>query len=226
MTGRRQKRKDRILGKCRGAPLLRERQRTYRHILAGRQGVTLVELIVSFALAAIFMTAALALVPSFTNVYLRIINMNRIHDISSVVVEKVVDELSYASGYEGGDLILSNPVPGLEGVYGSVEYSDDTGNRVRMNADEERGLLLTYQEIRSDDEESEVIYPETQWYLGSGMYKGNRISLAFEQVENTSLIKIYLEVFSAEGVYSQKVETYAECIDLDADDIKCGAAAP
>jgi hypothetical protein len=222
MAGSRQKRIEELLGKCRGASWPRGGLRTHRHILAGRQGVTLVELIVSFALAAIFMTAALALVPSFTNVYLRIINMNRIHDISSVVLEKVVDELSYASGYEGGDLILSDPIPGQEGVYSSVEYSDDTGNRVRMNADEERGLLLTYQEIRSDDEDSEILYPKTEWYLGSGMYKGNRISLSFEQVENTSLIKIYLEVFSAEGVYSQKVETYAECIDLDADDIKCG----
>ena len=69
MAGSRQKRVEEMLGKCRGASWPRGGLRTHRHILAGRQGVTLVELIVSFALAAIFMTAALALVPSFTNVY-------------------------------------------------------------------------------------------------------------------------------------------------------------
>lgn len=60
-------------------------------------GTTLVELMVAFAIAGIFMVSAAMLVSSFTNVYLRIINRNRIQDISNVVMEKVVEELTYAS---------------------------------------------------------------------------------------------------------------------------------
>ena len=59
-------------------------------------GTTLVELMVAFAIAGIFMVSATMLISSFTNVYLRIINRNRIQDISNVVMEKVF--LEPASG--------------------------------------------------------------------------------------------------------------------------------
>ena len=203
--------------------------------LKKKNGTTLVELMVAFAIAAIFMASATMLVSSFTNVYLRIINRNRIQDISNVIMEKVVEELTYAS--ETATEVEADKVKGSvmlssedgEGNYYVVEYSNKDGNPVRMSSQDdehgkERGLLLEYQPIyENNSPEGNILYEGSQWYMGAGFYKKNHIDLRFRKLEDSSCIQVILMVSDEKGRYQKKTEKYVECIDLDPVDIQVDA---
>ncbi|MEF9840474.1 MAG: hypothetical protein RR275_06750 [Lachnospiraceae bacterium] len=176
-------------------------------------GTTLVELVVAFALAAVFMTAAVALISPFTNVYLRVVNMNRIHNISNVVMEKVVNELAFAGASNSTKILLKEETGAKEGYRSAIEYSDYTGSRVTMNT-QDGELVLTY--APTEIEPKEIV-----WQFGTDFYQGNKVELAFQHRDNTNQIKIYLKVYSGknEKAYFQTTETYVECVDVDSGDI-------
>lgn len=176
-------------------------------------GTTLVELVVAFALAAVFMTAAVALISPFTNVYLRVVNMNRIHNISNVVMEKVVNELAFAGASNSTKILLKEETGAKEGYRSAIEYSDYTGSRVTMNT-KDGELLLTYAKTERETE-------DVKWQFGTDFYQGNKMDLQFQQVAGTKKIKIYLKVYLGknEDTYSQTTETYVECVDADSGDI-------
>ncbi|POP33539.1 hypothetical protein C3B58_07000 [Lactonifactor longoviformis] len=195
-------------------------------------GTTLVELMVAFAIAGIFMVSAAMLVSSFTNVYLRIINRNRIQDISNVVMEKVVEELTYAS--ETATEVDADRVKGSvmlsgedsDGNYLVAEYSNKDGNPVRMStqADGEgnqKGLLLEYQPIyENNSPDGAILYEGSQWYMGKGFYKKNQVDVRFRKIENTACIQVTLTVSDEKGRYKKTTEKCVECIDLDPNDVQ------
>ena len=186
------------------------------------RGVTMVEVIVAFALSAIFMAAATALISPYTKIYLRLNAMNRVEDEVRIVSETIVNELTYATGYDTGGLYILED-PDLEG-FSQIKYSDKNGNPATLRADQEKGLIIDYEGIKYPNSE-DYLYEPTTWYYGKGFYKKNEVKeIKFEKwADNDNKIKYTLTVESP--YYSRTVTGYLECLDLTADKITAQAEA-
>lgn len=207
--------------------------------------MTLVELIVTFAVAAIFMAAAAMLVVPATKMTLEVKAMNRVHDDAAIIMETIVNELSYAEPYAGGSIQLTDvinvtdPADDLydyNDYYREVKYSDKGGNsavmRVTTAADTEAAasvgegkLLIAYDQIEDDDGTS--IREKIDWSYGKGLYRDNEIRLGFQKkAEDKNIITVRLTVINTTSDYSYTQVTDVRCINATAGNIQVETAGP
>lgn len=208
--------------------------------------MTLVELIVTFAVAAIFMAAAAMLVVPATKMTLEVKAMNRIHDDAAIIMETIVNELSYAGTYAGGsiqltDVIIADPADDLcdyNGYYREVKYRDKGGNpavmRVTTAADTEAAalvgegkLLIVYDQIEDDVTGNSPIREKIDWSYGKGLYRDNEIRLGFQKkADDKNIITVRLTVINTTSGYSYTQETDVRCINATAGKIQKETAGP
>lgn len=209
--------------------------------------MTLVELIVTFAVAAIFMAAAAMLVVPATKMTLEVKAMNRVHDDAAIIMETIVNELSYAEPYAGGfiqltDVInVTDPADDLHdynGYYREVKYSDKGGNpavmRVTTAADTEAAalvgegkLLIAYDQIEDDVTGNLPIREKIDWSYGKGLYRDNEIRLGFQKkADDKNIITVRLTVINTTSGYSYTQETDVRCINATAGNIQKETAGP
>lgn len=208
------------------------------------RGMTLVEMVVTFAVAAIFMAAAAALVLPATKMTLRIKGMNRVHDDAAIIMETIVNELSYADGYIGEDgsaqvpaITLKEPFAretgdSYHGYYQKAEYSDKGGNpaiiRTGTEGDGESKdrLQIIYAAIGSAEDEEGIVREEIKWEYGKGLYRDNRIRLGFQKKADAAgnkeknIITIQLTVTDPVSGYSYTQKSDVRCMNVTADRIK------
>ena len=106
----------------------KKKNRHWSHI-ADRQGFTLVELIVTFALLAIFMTAVVACLPNITKIYTNLQAINHQKTICNTVSNQIRNELQSALGVEGVDDALGAN-KSKEIAY--IALIDDSGNPITL----------------------------------------------------------------------------------------------
>lgn len=202
--------------------------------------MTLVELIVTFAVAAIFMAAAAMLVVPATKMTLEVKAMNRVHDDAAIIMETIVNELSYAGTYAGGSIQLTDVInvadPADDYYYREVKYSDKGGNSAVMRvttADDteaaalvgEGKLLIVYDQIEDDDGTS--IREKIDWSYGKGLYRDNEIRLGFQKkADDKNIITVRLTVINTTSGYSYTQETDVRCINVTAEEIQEETAGP
>lgn len=203
------------------------------------RGMTLVEMIVTFAVAAIFMAAAAALVLPATKMTMQVKGMNRVHDDAAIIMETIVNELSYADGYlaEGTEeaaappaITLSDPYPvgdACEGCYRRVAYSDKGGNPAVMyvdqNPDSVRNgrLQIEYAQIGSETDEEGIVREKIEWEYGGGLYRDNEVLLGFERKDpGKNIITVHLTVTNRTSGY-----TYTQVSDVSCMNVKAGRIA-
>lgn len=212
------------------------------------RGMTLVELVVTFAAAAIFMAAAALLVVPATKMTMHVKGMNRVHDDAAIIMETIRNELSYAYGYaenaeEDGTEIptiqLTEAYPGDTGdpayddaykdYYKNASYSDKGGNPAEISVDETEGdakgrLQIIYAEISDNPgggEATEVVREEIKWGYGKGLYRNNRIRLGFQKKDqNKNIITVKLTVTDPATGYSYTEEADIRCMNVSADRIE------
>lgn len=211
------------------------------------RGMTLIELIVTFAVAAIFMTAAAALLLPAAKMTMRIKGMNRVHDDAAIILETIRNELGYADGYaentdESGAAIpaiqLTDAYPAdtgdpayddaYTGYYRNVSYSDKGGNPAQISVDDEEGseskgrLQIVYAEISdtlADGVTMETVREEIRWKYGKGLYRDNQIRLGFQKKADRNIITVKLTVTDPVSGYSYTEETDIRCMNVKADRI-------
>ena len=192
------------------------------------------ELIVTFAVAAIFMTAAAMLVLPATKMTMRVKGMNRVHDDAAIIMETIVNELSYADVYVDPDgnpqgiclIEACDPADVLySGYYQKVTYNDKGGNPavISVTADGDPGgkgrLQIVYEKI---DESGTVIRDEIGWSYGKGMYRDNEIRLGFKKKSDENIISVCLTVTDTVSGYAYTQETDVRCMNVTEDEIKEG----
>lgn len=198
------------------------------------KGMTLVEMVVTFAVAAIFMAAAAALILPATRMTMHIKGMSRVHDDAAIIMETIVSELSYAEG--SMDDAGSIPAITLDdkcttdgddyaGYYRKVSYTDKGGNSAVMKTgDESDGdeykdrLLILYSEIKLEAEggTETVIRPSVKWGYGKGLYQSNQIRLGFlKKNDDKNIITVRLTVTDPVSGYSYTEETDIRCMNVD-----------
>lgn len=195
------------------------------------------ELIVTFAVAAIFMAAAAMLVVPATKMTLEVKAMNRVHDDAAIIMETIVNELSYAEPYADStgmatsiQLIdfVNDAADPYNGYYQAVKYNDKGGNsaviKVTTAADTEAvalvgegKLLIAYDQI--DDDEGTSIREKIDWSYGKGLYRDNEIKLGFQKKTGENIITVRLTVTNTTSGYSYTQETDVRCINVTEDKI-------
>lgn len=194
------------------------------------------EMIVTFAVAAIFMTAAALVVVPATKMTMHIKGMNRVHDDAAIIMETIVNELSYANSYveTGGasaTIKLSekctDSADPYSGWYQKVSYSDKGGNPAVMGVTSEADpagkgrLQIVYAEIKSDDGSETLIRDKIDWSYGKGMYRDNEIRLGFQKKDsNKNIIAVKLTVTNMTSGYSYTQETDVRCMNVVASEIE------
>lgn len=185
--------------------------------MKNKKGYTLVELIVVFALTAVFITAATMTTGVFMRIFLKVNTMSHAQTVASTLMETLDSQLSSAAAASAWDLEGAGPSDPNVFLYISadgekVSYVDK--NHIPVIICVIDGMLhLEYQPIEGGD--------AVDWYYGEGSYSGNRISsLAFEQPENDNLLKISLTLKNTKTGYEYAAVRWVECYNLGSAEIK------
>ena len=187
----------------------REGRKVRKHLLKNRQGVTLVELIVAFALLCLFLTALSQVIFSCMKFYYQIKGVTYGCQVSDTLLEKITGEIggaqvSIAQGgasqdktlkiYESGQVIELYDRTGSHicitttGAKGKIR--DDSGDNLSGNQyqDTEDQLLLYYYAVQSSAPGSALgtvtRYEAVDWSFDQAAYMGYYIEeLKFSQAD-------------------------------------------
>jgi len=185
--------------------LIMKLQKNVKRLLKEKDGFTLVELLVSFTLLLILMTAAFAVISPSAKVFMKSIGAGRAQSVSGIVMDRIVNELENAE-----EIITVDR--------DKVEYIDSNGNLVYMEKKMvDRGdvgkteyttLALSY--YLADDSFKEWMYPKK-------MYMGNTIEeLEFSKVEDKEdLVQVKLKLKNSQTGYEYERTRIVKCSGLE-----------
>ena len=181
-------------------------------------GTTLVELIVSFVVLMILVTATVATLSPALNVFVKVSGMSRAQSVCDILIEKIAGEL----GASTGNIYISDD--------GSqIAYDDQTGHQVIMMKKQDTDihkLLLHYQSVHSSDK-TEILEDAVDWYFTDKAYMNNSIQeLNFSRVEGTSCIKVHLKLENIRTGYTYDRDKIIECYKVNVDGFKEGESPP
>lgn len=190
----------------------------FKKVLNSEGGLTLVELMVTFLLLGILMTATITTLSPAMNVMARISNMSRAQSVADILLEKICGEIGSSAGQvqidTGGE---------------KITYTDKKGRTVIMYAKEEEGekrLVLHYQ-AASISEGGAAAKKGVDWTFSRKTYMNQEIkNLKFEREKDTNLVKIILNVRNVKTGQSYKRTKVVECYKLDESGFITGSGFP
>lgn len=174
-----------------------------------RRGYTLVELITSFALLAVLMTAGIMITGSFLKIYTRANSLLLATNLSDTLAQTVTAELSAASAtpwsadpQASADVIIAD---------GTVLFHNEVGIAMAIYA-QDGYLVVKYYAVPGEN----ISAPpqDVLWGLGREAYTGCKIqSLQFSQgLDN--IIRMELELTVESSGLSYKSNCMIECRNL------------
>ncbi|MBO4311345.1 MAG: hypothetical protein J5856_09820 [Lachnospiraceae bacterium] len=158
------------------------------------RGTTLVEMVVSFTLLAIFVSASVVIISNVTTLYYRVRGESYARQVGDVVATKIASEISN-SKYSDKDS-SSNPL-----IVGETTFSEDssliagnslmlyniTDTKIRIFASKDEGILKIYYypvTIEGDTDAQTKINPASYWTFDKSIYNGYEIEeLCFVQAD-------------------------------------------
>lgn len=150
--------------------------------LSNSRGMTLVEMIVCFALLGIFLLAACAFISTITNIFYQVKGETYSRQVSDIILGKIESELDGAE-YDAG---VANPKFGSEEVnvgagkvnVDYIELYDKTDTHIAISHDpNKRALKIHYYPVSySDSSKTSLNRVETDWYFDEAMYNGFEIT--------------------------------------------------
>ena len=191
-------------------------------------GVTLVELIVTFALIGMFMTAASFMLTSSLRLFIQLQSVSGAVTVSDVLLDKIAGEIAAA---KEPDMDNSDAAFDYGGYYIWMEKDDGSqwmtlwnrsGSPMAIYADGGGELCLKYYEtvrgkVGAEVTDDSLTVPEMDWHFDHGVYMGYRITeggLTFtrEDPENhPNVIRIDLEIHNEKSGFTYRASRYAEC---------------
>jgi prepilin-type N-terminal cleavage/methylation domain-containing protein len=177
-----------------------------------RKGFTLVEMVVTMTLLAIFFTSVIVLLGPFTRIFYRVQELNRAQLISDTILQTIKEQLKTAirideiyTDAEHGQIILFTD---SDGVYrlldtrgGTRSVNDYQGTIVAAAIEMKEGQLwLSYYHTNSPILSDSTTYSATrgvEQIMSNSFYDQNQIKLSFQPntIEEMGLVKVqYMEV--------------------------------
>jgi len=177
-----------------------------------RKGFTLVEMVITMTLLAIFFASSIVVLGSFTRVYYRVQELNRALLIGDTILQSVEEQLKAAirindiydvDASENDQVILFTDSDGMFRLFdtrgGSRRILDYWGNLSEPIDTTKGQLWLSYFHTTPPDLSDEMTYTTTkgvEQIMSSSFYKNNQIKLSFQPPEDeTGSNKVqYMEI--------------------------------
>lgn len=177
-------------------------------------GMTLTELIVSFALLALFMVAAMRIISYTVNIYFAAKGATYGLEVSNMISNKIVGQIEGAKGAKA-------PVVTANGSnIDEISFMDSTGSNITVSAVpfSAEGESGTYMNIHYDEvTEGSVKYDAVDWKFDSKAYMGYVVrELKFEKLGAnypTNVIRMKL-VLHSERYGDYTTEYYIKCANV------------
>ena len=158
--------------------------------ILNNDGLTLIELIVTFALLGLFMVAASKVISDTVNVYYSAKSIQTGMQVSSIISTKISGEIEGAlvEGVVEGDSTTSID----EG--GKIEFSNNNGSHIYITTEKESEtnksyMLIYYYPLAEEDEETGEVSVDdgSKWTFDKKTYMGYDIKeLKFEKLSELS----------------------------------------
>ena len=149
------------------------------------RGTTLVEMIVCFALLAIFISAATVIIVAMTSLYYEVKGELYAKQVSDIVIEKISSEIDgaiYIDGDTSNNPRIDDDINNNKGT--SISLVDKTDTSVMLSVEDER-LVIEYMDI-VDSEDSSNDRNATTWKFDENVYNGFAVS-DFELIRGDGL---------------------------------------
>ena len=146
-----------------------------RIIIHNNKGTTLVEMIVCFALLAIFVSMATVIIGMITSLYYEVKGETYAKQVSDIVIEKVASEIDGAI-YTDGDTANNPQIDGNinKKIGTGISLIDKTNTSVTVSVQDSK-LVIDYNEIVDTEDESNN-RNATVWRFDDSVYNGFTIS--------------------------------------------------
>lgn len=164
----------------------------------------MVEIIVSFALIGIFMSAAAVVMAMFSETTLKMNSIHHSQMLSITLMDTIEGELSGAA--DTG----SNAVQIQDGGH-KIRFANKKGYILTMGCNDDGYLVLDYEGAAEG---------ENVWEFGEGVYHDSRIQdITFEQADYAgggagNLIKVTLKLQDQKTGYVRTKERIVKCYDV------------
>lgn len=208
--------------------------------LSDRRGATLVELIVTFALLGLFMTAAASMLTSTLQLFTRMQATSRAITVSDMLLDKISGEITAAilppnestDGYyfwlqpkdkapekKSRWVVFQNRSRSPVAIFAAEAKTDAEKGKADAGTigkeDLEGELFIRYYEVAGGELRQ---VPELDWHLDSRAYMGYTIKeLWFEQekLDHPNVIKIHLTLYNKRTGFEYSTFRYAENYNYD-----------
>ena len=190
-------------------------------IIKNNDGFSLVELIISFALLSIFMTAACTLLTNYMKLYTQINTMALGENVADTVMNTIEDCISDSSSVK----IFNNEHHDDEGVNNAgdmIVYTTPNGNKVtiyafdpNVSSEEDDGILrLSY----DDTVQGKFNSSAEKWSLGKEAYMKYRIkSIDFEAETGIgdNIVSVELKIQNTQTGSITERKKLIECYNIN-----------
>ena len=177
----------------------RVRKGLFPECLISEKGMTLVELVVTFAMITIFLSSIVMLIPSTIRVYYKIRSMGNAIQVSDMIMDKISGELENAvSQSNSSDILTVTNDPSGKGS-STVKYWDADGTPItlQMTADN-KYLAVHYEALQHQGNTVPVDWTfDTKAYLGYHI-DSLKYTASLEGYPN-NVIRVDLDVSDAKG---------------------------
>lgn len=184
-----------------------------RRVLCEKKGMTLVELIVTFALITIFSVGTCSVMADSLKVYYKIRGLNNGQQVIDTLMDKVAGRIegAHVDASDGGIGILNN------GVWPTMVLSKDGSSIEFYDKDSSHIVIATAEETTQSGKTKKVVnilykavtgqsgnrYDEVNWKYDLNMYMGFevkdlRFAIADQEKYDKNVIKIALTITSPE----------------------------
>ena len=201
---------------------MKKLKQLFRKFHNKNQGLTLVEMIVTFMLIGLFMIAASKVIANTVSVYYTAKGTANGMQVSSIIASKIRGEIEGARDAtittevknEDGTGFLTN-IKDIETGYNKIEFTDAQGSHVYIGVNEEGYLVVHYYPVVVASGEVK----STDWVFDQKAYMGYSIKeLKFTQPKGDYADNIiYMSLTLHSSRYGDFTYTeYIQCYNLDA----------
>ena len=195
-----------------------------KKIQLNNKGMTMTEMIVSFALLALFMVAATRVISYTANIYYVSKGTSYGLEVSNMIANKVVGQLEGASIKQivSFEEIAEDEVPDedesanpiVNSAGDCIKFCDATGSVVSTYLDEDGYVVIHYDEVKN----ASVPYDAVDWRFDQNAYMGYTVKeLRFENPGAEypdNVLKMTMNLYSVK--YGEYQSTYyIKCIGVD-----------
>ncbi|MDO4303618.1 MAG: type II secretion system protein [Bacillota bacterium] len=179
------------------------------------RGVTLTEMIVTFALVGIFMAAAVSVISSAIVTHSELTASMYAQSVGEMLLDKVTGELAAARAGEE-DFILIGDTARLGGTEGNgAAFCDRDGKLVVCLVEDG---LLRFRYWDAEESLNESNFPQNEWSFDEKAYMGFRITdMQIHKVDEKNVLEINVKIKNLKTGFEYSTSRCTRCYNFKSD---------